>query len=118
MVVASKQVAECIERLGFSPLRQFIRPPRPAHPARRAVAVTFGKQNPPESQAPLGGDRLTPGEAVTRRGIALLLPQARLSPPAHEAHAWPVRVVRNESGVPVELRVGVGVTEQEPLDEL
>src|SRR4029079_14164204 len=36
----------------------------------------------------------------------------------HRAHAWPAGVIRNESRVPAEIRVGVGVTEQEPFDEL
>jgi len=78
MIVAGEKVAECLERLGFSALRQFLRPPRLANQACGAVTVAFGKQDARERKPALGARRLTSREAANRRGVALLLPQARL----------------------------------------
>jgi hypothetical protein len=54
---------------------------------------------------------------VNRRGIAVLLPQARFGAPPQLAHARPSRIVGNETCIAVEIRGAVGVSQDEPLDE-
>src|SRR5450631_2167081 len=118
MVVAREQIAERVERVGFNAFRQLLRTPGLANLAFGAVTVALGKQNPRERKPAPAGRRLTAREAAHRRGIAALLPQSRLRPPAQRAHARPVRVVGNESRVAAETRVTVWMTQDEPFDEL
>src|ERR1700737_834982 len=85
--------------------------------ASGAVAVAFGKKDPREREAALGGGRLIARKTVYRGRIAPLLPQARLRPPAHFPHARPAWVISNERRVPAEIRFGVRMSQDEPFDE-
>src|ERR1700681_2436742 len=117
MVVACEQIAEHIERVGFNALRQLLRTPGLANLVLGAVTVALGKQDPRERKPAPAGRRLASREAAHRRGIAALLPQSRLRPPAERARARPVRVDGDESGVAAKIRFSVRVAQDEPFDE-
>jgi hypothetical protein len=85
--------------------------PRYAQP----IPATARPREP--SVRPLGARRLIADEAVNRRGVAPLLPQARFRAPAQLAHARPVRIVGNEGRVTAEIRGTVRVSQDEPFDE-
>jgi hypothetical protein len=118
MVVAGEQVAERIEGFAFNPFGQFLRPPGLANQAHGAVTIAFPEQRPRQRKAALGARRPVAGEAVNRRGIAALLPQASLGAPAQLAHARPSRIIGDETRVAGEIRGPIRVFQNEPFDEL
>jgi hypothetical protein len=118
MVLASQDLAERVERLGFNVFRQLLRPPSLANLAFGAVAVALGKQDPRERKPALAARRLAAREATHRRGVAPLLPQSPFRAPAQQADARPVRVVGNECRVPAETRFTGRVAQDQPFDEL
>ena len=56
-------------------------------------------------------------ESANRRGIAPFLPQAHFRPPAQRVHARPAWVIGDETRVPVETRLTVWVSQDDPFDE-
>src|SRR5260370_30343417 len=104
MVLARKDIAERVERVGFNAFRQLLRWPRLANLALCARAVALSKQGPRERKPAPCARRLAAGEASHRRGVGPLLAPSRLRPPEHRTHARPVRVVGNESRVAAEAR--------------
>src|ERR1700738_5456501 len=104
MVVACEQIAEHTERVGFNAFRQLLRTPGLANLVLGAVTVALGKQDPRERKPTPAGRRLAAREAAHRRGIAALLPQSRLRPPAQRGHARPSRVVGDERRLTAEIR--------------
>src|SRR5207302_4630594 len=118
MVLAGEQVAERLERLAFGALRQFFRAPGLANLAGRAVTIAFGKKGSREREATLGARRLIADKTANGGGVAPLLPQPRLRPPAHLAHDRPMRVVGNERRVAIDIRVSIRMAQQEPFDQL
>src|SRR5229473_6768567 len=117
IVVAREQIAEHIERVGFNAFRQLLRTPGLANLVLGAVTVALGKQDTRERKPASAGRWLASREAAHRRGIAALLPQSRLRPPAQRAHARPVRVIGDESGVAAKIRFSVRVAQDEPFDK-
>src|ERR1700722_16429014 len=118
MVLAREQVTEQLERFGFGTLRQFIRPPSLANQAFGTVTVAFGEQDPREREAALGAFWLIAYEATNGGGVAAVLPQTRLCPPAHESHTRPARIIGDERRVSAEARVSVRMTQDKPFNEL
>src|ERR1700733_3684637 len=117
MVLAREQVTEQLERFGFGTLRQFIRPPSLANQASGTVTVAFGEQDPREREAALGAFWLIAYEATNGGGVAAVLPQTHLCPPAHESHTRPARIIGDERRVSAEGRVSLRMTQDEPFNE-
>jgi len=80
MVLAGEQLAERLERLGFGTLRQLVRPPGLARPARGAVTVALGEKGSRQRETALGLVGLSPVKPANRGCVEALLPQPCLRP--------------------------------------
>jgi hypothetical protein len=118
MILARQQIAERLQRVGLGTFRQFIRPPGLAHQARGSLAIAFGQKNARERELALRAQRLIADKAANRGGIAALLPQPRLGPPAQLRHARPAGIVGNEGGVAAEFGVALRMAQHVPFHEL
>ena len=119
MVLARQQLAELFVRHLFGRLAQFFRAPAGFYLTRGSEAVALRKPRPRQREAALCGEwRLLGKERADGRGVHLLLPQPRLGTTAQQRVARPVRIAIDEGRKAGEARVGFGMAQQEPFDEL